>query len=232
MGVLRTKRSWDILVQLFLFVVCLWISTTSPKSGSIAVWVKAAESDENHDSSASSLKTLFEATRQNNVEAIRNAVLKRHENINEIGPGGQTPVVMATLLGLAQAVKTLVDLGANLEIPEKDGYTVAHAAGFQGRADVLRVLLEHTNVDPNIPHADGYYPLHRACWGREPRHAETVHVFLQDGGVDPQLVAQNGKTCLEMTRNEATIQVLQEAIAAKQEAEETVDSASSSIPDL
>ncbi len=49
---------------------------------------------------------------------------------------------------------------------------------WQGRADVARVLLNDTRV-PHAVHKDGYWPIHRACWGRERRHADTVAAFLE-----------------------------------------------------
>ena len=70
------------------------------------------------------------------------------------------------LLGLE-----MVDAG----VGEKDGYTPLHGAGFQGRAEIARLLLEDArNLDPNSFHEDGFAPLHRACWGREQRHADTI----------------------------------------------------------
>jgi ankyrin repeat protein len=36
-------------------------------------------------------------------------------------------------------------------------------------------------MNVNDRHDDGYTPMHRAIWGQEPRHAETVKVLLQLG---------------------------------------------------
>ena len=118
---------------------------------------------------------------------------------------------------------------------EQDGYDVLHAAAFQGRAVILRVLLaecrplprEHhdpddapdadalaaplTNLDPMTDvHADGFSPIHRACWGREQRHTDTVAVFLLlKGGILKDLQAENGQTCYDMTPNPATQALLE-----------------------
>ncbi len=88
-----------------------------------------------------------------------------------------------------------------------------HAAGFQGRAEILKTLLNHgEGLAPLMTkHSDGYYPLHRACWGREERHAETVKVFIEEGGVDYNFKSQHGNGCLDMTHNPATKEVLMEA---------------------
>lgn len=158
-------------------------------------------------------KSLFEMVTNDDSDAIRNAVVNNGVDINQIGPGGQTPLVSAVLKGKLSAVKTLLDLGADVTIPEKDGYTVMHAAGFQGRHEILQVLAAHNDGAINIldQHPDGFYPIHRACWGREQRHTQTVQTFL-DLGVPVDLVASNGKACVAMTRNEETMSVILKAM--------------------
>ena len=106
-------------------------------------------------------------------------------DINAIGPGGQTPLVMATLMGKTEFVKALLTHGADTSIGEQDGYTPLHAAAFQGRAEVAQLLVDH-GLDPLEYHPDGFAPMHRACWGADERHTQTVQVFL-DAGVDPNL---------------------------------------------
>ena len=60
----------------------------------------------------------------------------------------------------------------------------------------LRVfILKLTNLiglDPLSRHSDGYIGMHRACWGGEQRHTDTVKAFLEAGvpwdspAVDPK----------------------------------------------
>ena len=46
---------------------------------------------------------------------------------------------MASCLGgHLDAAKALLELGADVTVPEKDGYTPMHGAGFQGRAEIGR----------------------------------------------------------------------------------------------
>ena len=89
--------------------------------------------------------------------------------------------MMAVLMGKEKAVKVLLD-NKHLDymIPEKDGYTPCHGAGFQGRAAIMRMLLAAGLPCTTDTHADGFTPLHRACWGREPRHTETVRARGRD----------------------------------------------------
>jgi hypothetical protein len=119
--------------------------------------------------------------------------------------------------------------GADPTIPEKDGYTPPHGAAFQGRTEVMKVLLEFgvvvvdsssttdrdndkDNDDDFLEkqyHRDGFLPFHRACWGRTERHAELVEYMLESGIVgDADVRSKDGLTCRDMTRNPATIAIL------------------------
>ena len=119
---------------------------------------------------------------------------------------GQTPVMMSVLRGRTDMVRLLLAEDAvDVTIGEMQGYTVMHGAGFQGRAEILRLLLEDKrDIDPRHIHSDGFSPLHRACWGNEVRHAETVKVFVEEAGVPWDFKSKKGTTCLDVTGNSAT----------------------------
>lgn len=118
--------------------------------------------------SAEEVSTIFDAVKADSegVEDIRSLVQKDPSVLESIGNGGQTPLISAVLQGKYDSVKTLLELGANVYATEKDGYNVLHAAAFQGRAEVLQLLLDHfqeQSIDLNIAtdqHTDGYYALH------------------------------------------------------------------------
>lgn len=98
--------------------------------------------------------------------------------------------------------------GADTSIGEKDGYTPCHGAGFQGRADIMKILLDAGLDCVNDRHQDGYTALHRACWGRERRHTETVRTLLK-AGAPPDQEGSDGRTPLIMTENRATEKLLE-----------------------
>ena len=126
--------------------------------------------------------------------------------VNSRDPGsGQTPLMMSVLRGREEVVRLLLAVPqVDATIPEKEGYTPFHGAGFQGRAEIARLLLKDSRqLDPEDKHSDGFQPLHRACWGQEPRHAETVAVLVEEGGV-PWDSRAKGKTCMEITHNAKT----------------------------
>lgn len=97
-------------------------------------------------------------------------------------------------------------------LSEAKGYTPLHGAGFQGRAEVAALLIAR-GFDPLDFHQDGFVPMHRACWGSEQRHTDTVEAFLK-AGMSPTLKAGDGRTPIEMTTNEGTRALLQRYISS------------------
>jgi len=163
-------------------------------------------------SHAISSKTILEAAFSNDLEALQAMNDDDTVDWNVRDPSsGQTALMGAVLRGHAEIVEYLLlknhNNNVNVDIPEKDGYTPAHGAGFQGHALIMKLLHDH-GVDINQRHADGYLPLHRACWGREMRHTETVKMLVEELGVSDTATDATGKTCREMTTNPQTIQYL------------------------
>ena len=51
-------------------------------------------------------------------------------------------------------------------------------------------------MDVNDKHSDGNTPLHRACWGREQRHTDTVLAMLELGADYKSGDGKGGVSCL------------------------------------
>ena len=151
-----------------------------------------------------SASALIASTRANDVAGVK-AALEGGADINEREPSsGQTALMAGTLAGSSAAVKLLLEKGADKTIGENDGFTPVHGAGFQGRADLL-VLFANHGIDLHAVHSkDQFQGYHRACWGGEQRHTDTVAMFIELG-VDPGVRGGNpAKTCGEMTSNKGT----------------------------
>ena len=98
----------------------------------------------------------------------------------------------------------------DVTIGENDGYTPMHGAGFQGRAIIAERLIAH-GLDPSDMNKDGFTPIHRAAWGNEKRHTDTVRVFLK-AGVSASEKSRDGKTADMMTMNKGTKKLLKKAL--------------------
>jgi ankyrin repeat protein len=172
---------------------------------------------------AQELGDLFIAARNDDPDGIKEALLQLGTNINDVGPGGQTALLFSILSGRSKAAEYLVQAGADVTATEKDGYNVLHASGFQGRDEILSMLLDNPTIlgFVNEPHQDGYYAIHRACWGKEERHTNTVRIFVEKGGVDIDVKGKTGKAtgkaCADVTRNQGTLDLIAELKKKKSE---------------
>jgi len=211
---LMTRRS-AVAQQFLLVLLLLVVLMTHPAQSKTIKSIKPREPDEETKAKLA-MSALAEALGEGDVKKIKQAI-SHGADINAKGSGEQTPLLNSVLRNNAKLVKILLELGADVTIPEKDGYTVMHAAGFQGRVEALKILAKHKDkttgekISLLDKHKDGFYPMHRACWGTHPKHAETVQLFLELG-VPYDLAADNGKTCMDMTPNEETKIVLKRAI--------------------
>ncbi len=151
-------------------------------------------------------RLLLHAASVGNARNVR-AALAAGARIDEhseafAGAGLQPPIVSAALAGHHEIVRILLEAGADPSIPEKDGFTVWHAAAFQGRARVLAVLLGFDVPGMGPSPSDGFWPLHRAAWCRTPRHFESVRFLIEEADHPCDVSGNDGRTPLEMARQE------------------------------
>mmetsp|Transcript_29105 Transcript_29105/g.44423 ORF Transcript_29105/g.44423 Transcript_29105/m.44423 type:complete len:246 (-) Transcript_29105:22-759(-) len=149
------------------------------------------------------------------MDRVRQLISRAMEEGGDINTkfedNGQTCLMAACLMGKINTVKYLLEeLGTDVvdvTIGEFKGYTPPHGAAFQGRAEVMKVLIK-AGVDVNQFHEDGYAPIHRACFGTKTRHAEAFQVLI-DHGVDPELKTKNEElTCRQLTNNYDVLEIL------------------------
>ena len=155
---------------------------------------------------------LMTAVAADDADGVRIALIANPQALNSQDEAtGRTALMSAALGGMASAAHALVAAGADWTVAEKDGYTPLHGAGFQGRANVVKVLMEA--AVPHEAHSDGFSPIHRACWGTTDRHAQAVKAFI-DHGVSVDLLTAHGVSPFQLAMksgNDATIAVIKEA---------------------
>jgi len=160
-------------------------------------------------------KDLSDAVSKEDTQEI-DRVLRRGANINsQSGKGEQTVLMQAVLHGKERSVAYLLKKGADASIPEKQGYTPMHGAGFQGRARIAKILYDH-GLGLRDMHKDGNEPIHRACWGKEGRHTETVKFFLEHGVPVDEIFYK----CMERSENEDTKRMLVDWMNTRKEKRE------------
>ena len=110
--------------------------------------------------------SLVAAIRRGDRPAMRR-FLEDRQAVNLPDPGlGITPLAWASMKGDVESVTILIDGGADLNKPNRDGSTALHGAAFLGRHDVAEILIRR-GADPKVRNRGGEYALRAtyADWG-------------------------------------------------------------------
>ena len=116
-----------------------------------------------------------------NHQAIVSMMLSYEDELTEESLTGSTPLHRAAVLGLYEAVRALLDAGADAMAQDLAGETALHKAVRQGHGDVVELLTPLTDV--NAISDEGMAPLH---WAALTGAVETAQVLLAHGA-DPWL---------------------------------------------
>jgi ankyrin repeat protein len=95
-----------------------------------------------------------------------------------IARGGLTALLFAARNGQVEAARTLIDAGADINLPDADGNHALSVAILNTHYDVAKLLLER-GANPNLAAGDGRTPLYSAVeqhdvdWSPRPARKET-----------------------------------------------------------
>jgi ankyrin repeat protein len=105
-----------------------------------------------------------------------------------------SPVADAAMRGDADAVRTLVRQGADVNAPQGDGMTALHWAALNGDLKISDVLLVAGAGTESLTRNGGYTPLHLAS---SRGHASVVARLLE-GGSKPKAVTATGVQAIHL----------------------------------
>jgi ankyrin repeat protein len=109
---------------------------------------------------------------------------------------GHTPLLVAARDGHTEIVRDLLKAGARVRVEDWvfKGAPI-HKATYNGNAEILRMLVEHPDIDLDVQGAlNGYTPLHDALW-----HGFTqCAAILVHAGARLDLRGHDGKTPLDI----------------------------------
>jgi ankyrin repeat protein len=108
--------------------------------------------------------------------AIIRKYIKRGANVNA-PTQGFTPVAIAAQVGHVDVIKTLADLGADVNTPSNDGFTPVAIAAQKGRVDAIKTLVD-LGADTNTPTNDGCTPVFRAA---QLGHVDVIKILANLG---------------------------------------------------
>jgi ankyrin repeat protein len=136
-------------------------------------------------------RRLHDAAHVGDVPAIRR-LLREGLPLDARDTYGRTPVMVATVARQADAVRALIDAGADIDIRDNRLDNVFLYAGANGLLEILE-LANEAGADPAITNRFGGTALIPAC---ERGHVETVRYLLEQSDVDVDHVNRLGWTGL------------------------------------
>ena len=89
---------------------------------------------------------IYDACRKGNVELIKQLSKVNPDTINTPNKSGYTPLIIAGYRNQLDAVKMLLDLGANVNANSEDG-TVLTAASYKSNTALVKLLLEYHSLN-------------------------------------------------------------------------------------
>ncbi len=149
---------------------------------------------------------LYEAATTGNARRLKTILGQSRAKVNEPNPEGFTPLGLAAFFGHLEAVKVLLDQGAdvNQKPPSRFANTALDAAVAGNHVEVVRVLLA-AGGDANVRSAGNATSLHKAA---QHGNLEVVRMLL-DRGADPNAVRDGGKTPLDDAREQGHMAIVE-----------------------
>lgn len=159
--------------------------------------------------------TLPEAAATGHARRLKTILGQSRARVNTPNSEGFTPLGLAAFFGHLEAVKVLLESGAdvNLRAPSRFANTALDAAVAGDHADVVRALLA-AGGDPNVRSEAGFTTLHKAA---QHGNSEIVRMLL-DHGADPNATRDGGNTVLDDARvkgHTAVVDILRARTAGK-----------------
>jgi uncharacterized protein len=147
---------------------------------------------------------ILEAAAAGRADRVRELLADDPRSIGERTPEGFTTLGLAAFLGGPDAVRALLEHGADADDDPDNPFGVrpVHAASAAHDHETMRLLLE-AGADPNQRQRGGFVPLHEAA------HTDDVEMarLLLDHGADPALAADDGRDARKMAADDGSARV-------------------------
>ena len=138
---------------------------------------------------------IYDACRKGNIELIQKLSKLNLDTINKPNKSGYSPLIIAGYRNQLEAVKVLLELGANVNAISEDG-TVLTAACYKSNTELVKILLAH-HADVNVKNSAGTTPLMFAIMSEN----EEVVKLLIKHGADIQAKDNSNKSIIEFAKN-------------------------------
>jgi len=136
------------------------------------------------------------------LQTLLRAVRNNPAKLNEVqSDSGKTVLQSAVSQSSVEAIKALLDAGADPDTQDSNGKTALHFAGNVEDRDKSKASLSAllaAGADPNMQDDDGDTVLHKVAR----RTQDLVEVLINHPGIKPNLRNRQGKTPLTLAREQ------------------------------
>lgn len=149
-------------------------------------------------------KSLLNAVKSNDLK-LAQQLINDGEDVNQVDSTGNSLLIVSSADGNPEMVKLLLDNGADIKAVDSGmKATALHAAAYLGYPEVMQVLVDNgVEIDAQGPY-NGYTALHDAIWQS---NVEGVEVLVK-GGADLSLKGNNGKTPLDLAKQQGNKKII------------------------
>jgi len=150
----------------------------------------ALQADLNFHDQECDASPLLVACEKGNLKIVKFLAQKlTPQDLNERrGPASVTPVWLAAHKKRTACVRALVQAGADVSIPDSEGYLPIHLAADGTDLNLLCCLLQADPLTANAQNIHGVTPLHKACY----QNNIDATALLLAYGANPKLLENNG----------------------------------------
>ena len=114
---------------------------------------------------------------------------------------------MAAERGHQGVIKTLLECGASIDIPDAEGRTAIHKASRRGHKEIVEMLLKK-GANLSLQSCEGFTPLHEAAQNGQ---IEAVQQLVEIGKVDVEIAEITGRSAMHLAYDEeAKLSVLRD----------------------
>jgi len=140
---------------------------------------------------------VYEAAATGQTERLQELIAADPSLVNSHAFDGFTPLGLAVFFGHPEAVKLLLDAGADVNLPSRESMKVTPLASASAarQLEIARVLIEH-GANVNARAANDFTPLHEAAASGKLDFAQ----LLLEHGADVNAKTMDGKTPLDYAR--------------------------------